>query len=86
LLAGVNRGFTSGLIVSIGDYQMTQHQILARLLKRKLGCTSVEICDALPSVSPHRRLSDMKDQGWIITKKKDGKLFRYFGTPPKTFS
>jgi hypothetical protein len=61
---------------------LTQHQKLARLLTRKAGCTSVEICQALPSVSPHRRLSDMKDKGWVILKKRGGKLITYFGNPP----
>ena len=66
----------------------TQHQILAKLLTRKSGCTSVDICEALPSVSPHRRLSDLKQMGWtILKKKKDGdKLITYFGIPPKTFN
>lgn len=64
---------------------MTQHQKLARLLTRKRGCTSVDICDALPSVSPHRRLTDMKEQGWTILKRQDGKLKRYFGIAPKAF-
>lgn len=62
---------------------MTQHEKLARLLARKNGCTSVDICDALPSVSPHRRLSDMKEAGWVILKKQEGKLKRYFGIAPK---
>jgi len=43
---------------------MTQHQKLERLLMRKRGCTSVDICAVLPSVSPHRRLSDLKERGW----------------------
>lgn len=64
---------------------MTQHQKLARLLTRKRGCTSVDICDALPSVSPHRRLTDMKEQGWTILKQQDGKLKRYFGIAPKAY-
>lgn len=62
---------------------MTQHQKLERLLMRKRGCTSVDICAVLPSVSPHRRLSDLKERGWSILKKQEGKLKRYFGTPPK---
>lgn len=65
---------------------MNQHEKLAKLLTRKTGCTSVDICDALPSVSPHRRISDLKEQGWTILKKQDGRLKRYFGTPPKSFA
>ncbi len=65
---------------------MTQCDKLAKLLTRKRGCTSVDIVDVLPSVSPHRRLSDLKEQGWTILKKQDGRLKRYFGIAPKTLS
>lgn len=66
---------------------MTQHQKLAKLLTRKRGCTSVDIVAVLPSVSPHRRLTDMKQQGWTILKRKgDGRLITYFGTAPKAWS
>lgn len=65
---------------------MNQHKKLAKLLTRKRGCTSVDICDALPSVSPHRRISDLKEQGWTILKRKGtGRLINYFGTPPKAY-
>lgn len=63
---------------------MTQHQKLAKLLTRKRGCTSVDIVAVLPSVSPHRRISDLKEHGWTILKKRGvGRLITYFGTPPK---
>lgn len=63
-----------------------QYEILAKLLVKKSGVTSSEIANALPSVSPHRRLTDMKQMGWVILKKKnDGENFyHYFGTPPET--
>jgi hypothetical protein len=61
---------------------MTQAQKLKRLLKRKNGCTSVDIASILPSVSPHRRISDIRAEGWTILKKQDGKLKRYWGIPP----
>lgn len=64
---------------------MTQVDKLKKLLLRKSGCTSVDIVAVLPSVSPHRRLSDLKEQGWTILKKQDGKLKRYWGTAPKAF-
>lgn len=63
----------------------TQHQILARLLSRKCGTTAMEIVAQVGTVSPHRRLSDLKERGWTITKKQvAGKNFhRYFGIAPK---
>lgn len=62
---------------------MTQTEKLKILLKRKSGCTSVDIAKFLPSVCPHKRLADVKSEGWTITKKKIGKLLVYFGKPPK---
>jgi hypothetical protein len=63
--------------------KMIQLKRLERLLTRKRGCTSAEICDTLPSVTPHRRLSDLKKRGWTITHQQDGRLKRYFGKPPE---
>jgi hypothetical protein len=62
----------------------TQLDVLKRLLTRKSGCKSYEIVKALPSVSPHRRLADLKEKGWTITYKleKDNKTKIYFGKPP----
>jgi hypothetical protein len=63
---------------------MTQQLKLIKLLTRKRGCTSVDIVNGLPSVTPHRRISDLKDKGWTILKKKqDDGLTVYFGKPPK---
>lgn len=63
---------------------MTQMLKLIKLLTRKEGCTSVDIAKGLPSVTPHRRLSDLKDKGWTILKKKrNDQLTRYHGKPPK---
>jgi hypothetical protein len=63
----------------------TQIEILKQLLQRKQGVKSWEIAKALPSVSPHRRLSDLKERGWTITFKlcDDNKTKIYFGKPPK---
>jgi len=64
---------------------MTQSQRLAQLLTRKRGVTSMEIISEVGTVSPHRRLADLKEQGWTITKTEvAGKNYhRYFGVAPK---
>jgi hypothetical protein len=61
----------------------TQLERLGKLLQRKRGATSVDICEALPSVCPHKRLADLKQRGWTITKKRGEKLITYFGRPPE---
>jgi hypothetical protein len=60
---------------------------LTQLLQRKTGCTSMEIIDAIGTVSPHSRLSDLKKKGWTITKKLvQGKTYhKYFGIAPKVW-
>jgi hypothetical protein len=62
----------------------TQLDRLKAMLTRKSGCTSVEIARGLPSVTPHRRLSDLKEQGWTITYKflANNKTKVYFGKAP----
>ena len=45
---------------------------LREVLQGKQVVMSWEIVKILPSVSPHRRLSDLKDQGWTITFKLYG--------------
>lgn len=63
---------------------LTQTQRLKRLLSRKCGTTSMEIIHVLGTVSPHRRLFELKRAGWTITKLPiNGKRHRYFGTAPK---
>lgn len=63
---------------------MTKMTILKRLLSRKNGTTSFEICTLMGTVCPHRRLTDLRLQGWEITKKPvPGKNYnRYFGKKP----
>ena len=57
---------------------------LTRLLQRKSGCTAVDIANILPSLCAHKRISELKhEHNWTILKKQDGKLKRYWGTPPK---
>lgn len=64
---------------------MTQNQILSKLLSRKCGTTAMEIIQRVGTVCPHKRMSDLKERGWTITKKQvQGKNYhRYFGTAPK---
>jgi hypothetical protein len=64
---------------------MTQLDKLKKLIQRKQGVMSWEIAQKLPSVTPHRRLFDLKEQGWTILHKTchDGQKI-YFGTPPKS--
>lgn len=65
----------------------SQLAILKTLLKRKQGVTSMEMCDLLPTVTPSRRISDLREQGWIVTKKpvQGTNYFRFFGRAPETF-
>lgn len=62
---------------------MTQLEKIKRLLTRKRGATSVDIALVLPSVSPHRRISDLRADGYTIVKKQDGKLKRYWAIAPE---
>ena len=64
----------------------TQLARLEKLLLKKSGTTTVEIAQKLPSTTPTRRLSDMRERGWTLTfkLKDDGVTKIYFGTPPKS--
>lgn len=63
---------------------MTQLDKLKKLIQRKQGVMSWEIAQKLPSVTPHRRLFDLKEQGWtILSKTRDDGQKIYFGTPAK---
>ena len=44
----------------------------------------MEIITACKTTTPSRRISDMRNKGWIITKHKvSGKnYYRFFGDPP----
>lgn len=65
--------------------KMTQLEKLKLLMRRKQGVTSAEIAKALPSVTPSRRVSDLREAGWTITYKlqDDNKTKIYFGKPPR---
>lgn len=64
---------------------MTQHQVLSKLLTRRRGVTAMEIITLVGTVCPHKRLSDLKASGWVITKQPVAgkKYHRYFGQMPK---
>lgn len=58
---------------------MKQKAKLIKLLTRKCGATAVDIAIGLPSLCAHKRVSELKSDGWLITKKKDKSgLLRYF--------
>lgn len=45
-----------------------QLRTLARLLQRKRGVTAMEIATQVGTVCPHKRLSELRDLGWDITR------------------
>jgi len=63
----------------------TQCERLGKLLQRKRGATSMEIIDAVGTVSPHRRLFELKQRGWTIYKRPvlGTNYHRYFGIGPE---
>lgn len=62
----------------------TQYDRLAKLLTRKRGATAMDIVEAVGTVCPHKRLSEMKQRGWWITREQiPGKTFGvYRGVKP----
>lgn len=64
---------------------MSQYTLIGRLLTRKRGCTAMEIIQVAGTVCPHKRMAEMKDCGWTITRQEiDGcKHGRHFGKAPK---
>ncbi len=65
---------------------MTQPDRIAKLLQRRNGCTAMDIITAAGTVSPHRRLTDLKNRGWIIVRKPvaGANYGRYYGVAPGT--
>lgn len=63
----------------------TQCEQLGKMLTRKNGATPFEIIVAIGTVCPHKRMADLKANGWTITKKKvPGNTYhRYFGKAPQ---
>lgn len=64
----------------------TQYDRLAKLLTRKAGATAMDIVEAVGTVCPHKRLSEMKERGWTIWREAvQGRSYgRYFGKKPQT--
>ena len=64
---------------------MTQMQKLKKIITRYRGVTSLDIVRECGTVTPSRRVADLRDEGWDILKVKvDGKnYYRYWGTAPK---
>lgn len=64
---------------------MNQIRKVEKMLQRPQGCTMMELIKECATVSPSRRLSDLRDKGWTITKRKvAGKNYhRFFGKAPK---
>ena len=79
--------FLRKVIMFFSKKPKTQLERLKVLIQRKQGVTSAEIAKALPSVTPSRRISDLRDAGWTITFKfqDDNKTKIYFGKPPKAW-
>ena len=50
--------------------KQSQYDRLAKLLKRKAGCTAMDIIEAVGTVCPHKRLSELKARGWQITREQ----------------
>ena len=61
----------------------SQYDRIGKLIKRKSGATSIELALTAPSLSIHKRLSEMKRKGWTITRKWNGKISTYYGKEPK---
>ena len=63
---------------------MKQCKRLEKLLQRKSGATSMEIIAAIKTVSPHSRMTELKNKGWVINRVPvKGKTYGiYRGTPP----
>jgi hypothetical protein len=55
-----------------------------QLLQRPEGCTMMELIECCKTTTPSRRIRDLRDKDWIITKHKvEGKNYhRFFGNPP----
>ena len=63
---------------------MSQPDRIAKLLTRRNGCTAMDIITIAGTCSPHRRLADLKERGWIIVRKPvaGANYGRYFGVAP----
>lgn len=66
----------------------SQYEVIGRLISRKTGATPVEMVKATLSTCVHKRMSEMRNKGWVIRRVPvQGRTFgRYYGTPPLTWS
>lgn len=62
----------------------TQYDRLERLLTRKRGATAMDIIESVGTVCPHKRMSELRQRGWTITRQQvPGKSYGvYRGTRP----
>jgi hypothetical protein len=63
---------------------MTQYDRIGALLKRRKGATAAELIAATMSTAVHKRMSEMRERGWRITREAiAGRPYgRYYGCPP----
>lgn len=63
----------------------TQYDQIGALIKRKCGATPLEMMTVSQSTCVHKRLSELRNRGWKITRKEiPGRTHGvYFGVPPK---
>lgn len=64
--------------------KLSQYERIAKLLTRKSGATAMDIASVAGTVSPHSRLSELRNRGWRIWREAiKGKNYgRYFGSAP----
>jgi hypothetical protein len=58
---------------------------VGQMLMRPGGCTMMEVIKECGTTTPSRRIRDLVEKEWVITKHKvAGKNYhRFFGNPPK---
>jgi hypothetical protein len=69
----------------MSDIKSQQLRRLGQLLLRTRGVTALEIINEIGTVCPHRRLADLRNKGWTISRNAvTGQSYgRYFGVAPK---
>jgi len=67
--------------------KLTKRALLIDLLKRPEGATAFDICAAVGSTCPHKRISELKEVGWTINRTQvTGKDYGvYRGIAPRVF-
>lgn len=61
-----------------------KHQIIAEMISRECGATTMQMIAEARTTSPSKRVSEPRDLGWEITKTPvDGTNYhRFFGKAP----